>query len=193
MGYIQQEATPALQVGVVAMGSQRAEGSRAPIKGWVVEVVHWTLAAGQRGTSSWPGAASLGDSGDPPPLFVGGTIAAVGSRVSAKNLRGVPPEAARGPDEGPWRWWCMGSFSHHLHVRWRRRGGGAGVLIRQQRGFSILVGQLLHLGQLTVFWLAVTGCGVIAAVSIWVEAAGAWKHSPVVGPTPNLHLLFPTR
>lgn len=38
--YIQQEATPAFQVGVVAVGSQWAEGSGAPVKGRVLEVVH---------------------------------------------------------------------------------------------------------------------------------------------------------
>lgn len=37
--YIQQEATPALHVGVVAVGPQRAEGSGAPVEGRVVEVV----------------------------------------------------------------------------------------------------------------------------------------------------------
>lgn len=37
--YIQQEATPALQVGVIAVGPQRAEGPGAPVEGRVVEVV----------------------------------------------------------------------------------------------------------------------------------------------------------
>lgn len=38
--YIQQEATPVFQVGVIAMGSQGAEASGTPVKGRVVEVVH---------------------------------------------------------------------------------------------------------------------------------------------------------
>lgn len=38
--YIQQEATPAFQVGVVTVGPQWAEGSGAPLIGQVAEVVH---------------------------------------------------------------------------------------------------------------------------------------------------------
>lgn len=37
--HIQQEVTPALQVGLVAVGPQQVEGSGAPVEGWVVEVV----------------------------------------------------------------------------------------------------------------------------------------------------------
>ena len=95
--YIQQEVTPAFQVGAVGVASERAEGAGAPVKGRVVEEVH-------RGAPPRPGAPCPGNVGDPsPPLVAGGVVAAVRSRVSPQNLRGVPPEAARGPDEGPRR------------------------------------------------------------------------------------------
>lgn len=188
--YIQQEATPVFQVRVIAMGSQGAEASGTPVKGHMVEVVHWTLAAGQRVASSWPGAPSFGDSGDLPPLPVNRCMRTVAeSRFSQNNLRGVSAEAARGPDEGPRSQRGQRRFLHHLCLwgRWGR-GGPMIPILRQRCVVLLLLGQLLCFRQLTLSRLAVAVGWVITAV--WVEAAGAWKWSPVGGPVPHFYLLF---
>lgn len=95
--YIQQEAAPALKMGV----AQQAQGPGAPVEGRVVQVVHRAPAVGQRGASPGPGAPGLGDGGDPPPLAGDPAAAQWSAAVSQEQLRRVPPQAAGGPDEGP--------------------------------------------------------------------------------------------